>query len=32
MDAPELHAAALLCIRTAFGFVMRGDEALAALR
>ena len=31
MDAPELHAAALLCIRTAFGFVMRGDAALAAL-
>ena len=32
MDAPALHEAALLCIRTAFGFVMRGDEALAALR
>lgn len=31
MDAPELHTAALLCIRTAFGFVMRGDAALAAL-
>lgn len=31
MDAPELHAAALLCIRTAFGFVMQGDAALAAL-
>ena len=31
MDAPELHAAALLCIRTAFGFVMRGEAALAAL-
>lgn len=32
MDAPELHAAALLCIRTAFGFVMRGDALLAGLR
>lgn len=31
MDAPGLHAAALLCIRTAFGFVMTGDAALAAL-
>jgi nicotinamidase-related amidase len=32
MDAPELHAAALLCIRTAFGFVMRGDALLAEMR
>ena len=34
MDAPELHGAALLCIRTAFGFVMKTDEvmALPALR
>ena len=31
MDAPELHAAALACIRTAFGFVMRGEELLAQL-
>ena len=28
MDAPELHDAALLCIRTAFGFVMRSDELM----
>lgn len=28
MDAPELHGAALLCIRTAFGFVMTGDEVM----
>jgi len=26
MDAPALHEAALACIRTAFGFVMRADE------
>ena len=34
MDAPELHSAALRCIRTAFGFVMKTDEvmALPALR
>ena len=32
MDAPELHAAALLCIRTAFGFVMTGDALLAELK
>ena len=32
MDDPELHDAALLCIRTAFGFVMPGDAVLAALR
>ncbi len=31
MDSPELHAAALLCIRTAFGFVMTGDALLAEL-
>lgn len=29
MDAPELHDAALLCIRTAFGFVMHSDELMA---
>ena len=28
MDAPELHDAALLCIRTAFGFVMNADELM----
>ena len=28
MDAHELHDAALLCIRTAFGFVMRSDELM----
>lgn len=32
MDAPELHAAALLCIRTAFGFVMTGDALLSELK
>ncbi len=32
MDSPELHAAALLCIRTAFGFVMTGDALLAELK
>ena len=26
MDPPELHAAALACIRTAFGFVLSSDE------
>src|SRR5258708_7451966 len=26
MDAPALHEAALTCIRTAFGMVMRSDE------
>ena len=30
MDAPELHAAALLCMRTAFGFVMNNTEIMAA--
>ncbi len=30
MDAPELHAAALLCMRTAFGFVMKNTEIMAA--
>jgi nicotinamidase-related amidase len=29
MDAPELHAAALLCLRTAFGFVMKSSEIMA---
>lgn len=29
MDQPELHAAALLCIRTAFGFVMTSQELMA---
>lgn len=28
MDAPELHAAALLCIRTALGFVMTSDAIM----
>lgn len=30
MDAPELHGAALLCMRTAFGVVMTTDEIMAA--
>jgi nicotinamidase-related amidase len=29
MDGPELHAAGLACIRTAFGFVMNTDEVMA---
>lgn len=29
IDDPALHDAALLCIRTAFGFVMRSDEVMA---
>jgi len=29
MDMPELHDAALLCIRTAFGFVMSSPEVMA---
>ncbi|GAB3647226.1 cysteine hydrolase family protein [Ramlibacter alkalitolerans] len=29
MDAPALHDAALLCIRTAFGFVMSSQEVMA---
>ncbi|HEY4375492.1 MAG TPA: cysteine hydrolase [Burkholderiales bacterium] len=29
MDKPELHDAALLCIRTAFGFVMTSQEVMA---
>jgi biuret amidohydrolase len=29
MDRPELHDAALLCIRTAFGFVMTSREVMA---
>jgi len=37
MDGPELHAAGLACIKTAFGFVMDTDavmtlEALAPRR
>lgn len=30
MDAPQLHDAALLCMRTAFGFVMTTEEIMAA--
>jgi nicotinamidase-related amidase len=29
MDGPELHAAGLACIRTAFGFVMHADAVMA---
>ena len=29
MDRPELHDAALLCIRTAFGFVMTSQDVMA---
>ncbi len=28
MDGAELHEAGLLCIRTAFGWVMTGEQAL----
>lgn len=31
MDAPALHDAALACIRTAFGFVMKSDEIASIL-
>src|SRR4051812_46436651 len=31
MDGPALHDAALLCIRTAFGFVMKSDEVIPAI-
>ena len=32
MDGPELHEAALTCIRAAFGWVMTSDEVLGALK
>lgn len=32
MDSPEHHAAALLCLRTAFGHVMSAAEALQQIR
>lgn len=32
MDGPELHEAALTCIRAAFGWVMTSDEVVGALR
>jgi hypothetical protein len=28
MDSPELHGAALACIRTAFGFVLKTDAVM----
>ena len=31
MDGPALHEAAILCMRTALGWVMPGDEALVAV-
>ena len=31
MDGPDLHQAALMCIRTALGWVMSADEALATI-
>ena len=31
MDGSDLHEAALLCVRRAFGWVLTGDEALAAV-
>ena len=32
MDGPQLHEAALACIRTAFGWVMSGNEAIATVK
>jgi len=32
IDGPEAHAAALRCVRTAFGWVMSGREAIAAAK
>jgi len=32
MDGPQLHEAALACMRTAFGWVMSGNEAIAAVK
>jgi nicotinamidase-related amidase len=32
MDGPELHEAALLCMRTAFSWVMSGKEAIATVK
>src|SRR5690606_32641009 len=32
IDGPEAHAAALRCVRTAFGWVMSGREAIAAVK
>ncbi|MCB5362399.1 cysteine hydrolase [Pusillimonas sp. CC-YST705] len=32
IDGPKAHEAALTCVRAAFGWVMSGDEALAAVR
>lgn len=32
MDGPELHEAALICIRSAFGWVMTSEEAIDTLK
>jgi nicotinamidase-related amidase len=32
MDGPEVHEAALECIRAAFGWVMISDETIATLK
>lgn len=32
IDGPEAHAAALRCVQTAFGWVMSGREAIAAVK
>jgi biuret amidohydrolase len=32
MDTPAHHEAALLCLRTAFGFVLKADETLSLVR
>jgi biuret amidohydrolase len=32
MDGPEIHEAALACVRSAFGWVMTSDEVIGALK
>jgi hypothetical protein len=32
MDGPDAHREALNCVRAAFGWVMSGDQAIAAVR
>ena len=32
MDGPEIHEAALACVRAAFGWVMTSDEVIGALK
>jgi hypothetical protein len=32
MDGPEIHEAALACVRAAFGWVMTSGEVIGALK